>query len=137
MSGMYGNPTFDCGGAQLHAVCRQLATVVTIDGTIDDTNIERVTAFTRRFVLAEKPFVLDLTGVSSCTGQVVSLLYDVDECCFHADVEWSVVASDAVQHVLHGVRFPVAESVPDALHYFAESIDQRRRLLPLLTKKTA
>ncbi len=136
---MYGNPTFDCAGAQIHAVCRQLATVVTVDGTIDDTNIERVSALARRFVLTEKPFVLDLTGVTSPSAQCVSLLYDIDESCFHADVEWSVVGSEPVLRVLRasGADFPICESVPDALHHFAESIDQRRRLLPLLTKKTA
>ena len=53
---MYGNPAFDCAGAQLHAVCRQLATVVTVEGVIDDTNVERVTALALRFVLAEKAF---------------------------------------------------------------------------------
>lgn len=136
---MYGNPTFDCAGAQIHAVCRQLATVVTIAGTVDDTNLERVTALARRFVLAEKPFVLDLSGVTSPSAQCVSLLYDIDESCFNAGVEWSVVASEPVQRVLRasGAGFPVTESVPDALHHFADNIDQRRRLLPLLTKKTA
>lgn len=136
---MYGNPTFDCAGAQIHAVCRQLATVVTVEGTIDATNIERVTALARRFVLAEKPFVLDLSSVTSPSSQCVSLLYDIDESCYHADVEWSVVASEPVLRTLRasGVGFPVSESVPDALHHFADSIDQRRRLLPLLTKKTA
>lgn len=136
---MYGNPTFDCAGAQIHAVCRQLATVVTVEGSIDDANIERVTALARRFVLAEKPFVLDLSGVTSPSPQCVSLLYDIDESCYHADVEWSVVASEPVLRVLRasGASFPVTESVPDALHHFADSIDQRRRLLPLLTKKTA
>ncbi|KUI00451.1 anti-anti-sigma factor [Mycolicibacterium acapulense] len=136
---MYGNPTFDCAGAQLHAVCRQLATVVTVDGIIDDQNIERITAFARRFVLAEKPFILDLSEVSSCAEQLISLLYDIDECCYHAEVDWAVVASDEVQRVLHasGVSVPVAVSVPDALHHFAENIEKRRRLLPLLTQKTA
>lgn len=136
---MYGNPTFDCAGAQIHAVCRQLATVVTVDGSIDDTNIDRVSALARRFVLAEKSFVLDLSGVTSAAGQLISMLYDVDESCYHAGVEWSVIASDAVHRVLRasGVGFPVAGSVPEALSQFAESIDQRRRLLPLLTKKTA
>ena len=133
---MYGNPTFDCAGAQIHAVCRQLATVVTVDGVVDDTNIDRVTALARRFVLAEKPFVLDLSGVTSPSAQCLSLLYDIDESCFHADVEWSVVASSAMLRVLRGsgVDFPVSESVPDALHHFADTIEQRRRLLPLLTK---
>ncbi len=80
---MYGNPAFDCAGAQLHAVCRQLATVVTVDGVIDDTNIERVTALALRFVLAEKAFVLDLSGVNSFSAHSVSLLSAVDESCFH------------------------------------------------------
>ncbi|ULE34421.1 STAS domain-containing protein [Mycobacterium sp. IDR2000157661] len=136
---MYGNPTFDCGGAQIHAVCRQLATVVTVDGVVDDTNIDPVTALARRFVLTEKPFVLDLSGVTSLPAQCVSLLYDIDESCYHADVEWSVVASEPALRVLRtsGVDFPICESVPDALHHFAETIEQRRRLLPLLTKKSA
>jgi anti-anti-sigma regulatory factor len=136
---MYGNPTFDCAGAQIHAVCRQLATVVTVAGIVDDTNIDRVTALARRFVLAEKPFVLDLSAVTSPSAQCVSLLHDIDESCFVAGVEWSVVTSEDVLRVLRaaGASFPVTESVPDALHHFADSIDQRRRLLPLLTKKTA
>ena len=33
-----------------------------------------------------------------------------------------------------GAELPVADSVPDALHHFADSIDERRRLLPLLNK---
>jgi anti-anti-sigma regulatory factor len=136
---MYGNPAFDCAGAQLHAVCRQLATVVTVQGVVDDTNIERVTALALRFVIAEKPFVLDLSGVSSFSGHALSLLSAVDERCFHSGVEWSLTASAAVMRVVtaSGLSFPVAESIPDALHRFASSIDERRRLLPLLTKKTA
>jgi anti-anti-sigma regulatory factor len=136
---MYGNPAFDCAGAQIHAVCRQLATVVTVQGVIDDTNIERVTALALRFVIAEKPFVLDLSGVTSFPGHALSLLSAVDESCFHSDVEWSLVASAPVVRTMHaaGLSFPVAESIPDALRHFADSIDERRRLLPLLTKKSA
>jgi anti-anti-sigma regulatory factor len=136
---MYGNPAFDCAGAQLHGVCRQLATVVTVDGVVDDTNVERVTALALRFVIAEKPFVLDLSGVSSFSAHSVSLLYAVDESCFNNGVEWSLTASEPVLQTVRasGAAFPVAETVPDALHRFADSIDERRRLLPILTKKTA
>ena len=31
---MYGNPTFHCDGADIRAHCRQLATVVTVGGTV-------------------------------------------------------------------------------------------------------
>ncbi len=52
---MYGNPAFECGGAQVRTVCRQLATVVTVQGVVDDSNIEKVTALALRFIIAEKP----------------------------------------------------------------------------------
>jgi anti-anti-sigma regulatory factor len=134
---MYGNPAFDCGGAQVRTVCRQLATVVTVQGVVDETNIERVTALALRFVIAEKPFVLDLSGVDSFTAHELSLLSAVDECCFRSDVEWSLIASGPVLHEACGLNFPVADSVPDALHHFADSIDERRHLFPLLTMQSA
>jgi anti-anti-sigma regulatory factor len=136
---MYGNPAFDCSGAQVHAVCRQLATVVTVDGVVDDTNIERVAALALRFVIAEKPFVLDLSSVTSFSAHSVSLLSVVDERCFHSGVEWTLITSVPVLRAVQasGLNFPVADSIPDALHHFADSIDERRRLLPLLTKKSA
>ena len=137
---MYGNPTFECAGAQIRGRCRQLATVVTVSGDINSVNIDRVTEYTRRFILTEKPFVLDLSDVNSFSPQSVSLLYTLDEGCFNAGVEWSLIANQAVLEALRiGDRatFPMATSVPEALHQFAETIDQRRRLLPLLTKKSA
>lgn len=136
---MYGNPAFDCAGAQLHAVCRQLATVVTVDGVIDDTNVERVTALALRFVIAEKPFVLDLSGVNSFSAHSVSLLSAVDEKAFNGDVEWSLIASESVARAVRefGTTFPTFDAVPDALHHFADTIDERRRLIPVLTKKSA
>lgn len=137
---MYGNPTFDCAGAQIRGFCRQLATVVTINGDVDSVNIDRVTEYTRRFILTEKSFVLDLSGVNSFSSQCVSLLYTLDEGSFHAGVEWCLIASQPVIDALHAgdrASFPMANSVPDALHHFADRIEERRRLLPLLTKKTA
>jgi anti-anti-sigma regulatory factor len=136
---MYGNPAFDCAGARLHAVCRQLATVVTVEGVIDDTNIDRVTALALRFVIAEKPFVLDLSGINSFSAHSVSLLTAVDEKSYHCGVEWSLIASTPVLRILNtrGASFPTAETVAEALQHFADNIEERRRLLPILTKKTA
>jgi anti-anti-sigma factor len=138
---MYGNPAFDCAGAQVRACCRQLATVVTVTGDVDGTNVDRVSEYARRFILMEKPFILDLSGVNSFSPQCVSLLYGVDEDCFHTGMEWSLIANEPVLRALRlcgdGATFPTAASVPDALHHFADGIEERRRLLPLLTKKTA
>jgi hypothetical protein len=77
--------------------------------------------------------------VSSFSAHSVSLLSALDERCYHNDVEWSLVATAPVLRAVQasGATFPIAETVPDALHHFADSIDERRRLLPLLTKKTA
>ena len=134
----YGNPTFDCDGAQIRAQCRHLATVVTISGEIGDTNIDSVRQYIRRFILAEKPVVLDLSSVDSFSAQSVSLLYTVDEDCRTAGVEWSLIASQPVLRVLRVLEdndnFPTVGSVPEALQHFADVINARRRLLPLLSK---
>ncbi|HEX3286148.1 MAG TPA: STAS domain-containing protein [Mycobacterium sp.] len=135
---MYGNPAFDCDGAQMRALCRQLATVVTVNGDVNDANLDRIGAYAKRFILMEKPFVLDMTGVNSFSPECFSLLYTLDEACDRAGVEWSVIASQQVMRTLRlsGERetFPTMESVAEALHHFADSIGERRRLLPLLTK---
>ena len=135
---MYGNQAVDCNGAQMRALCRQLATVVTVTGDIEECNLDRIGAYTRRFVLTEKPFVLDLTGVNSFSPECISLLHAIDENCELADVEWAVVASQPVIRTLRlfgeGETFPIVGSVAEALHEFATSMGERRRLLPLLTK---
>jgi anti-anti-sigma factor len=133
---MYGNPAFDCDGTQIRAHCRQLATVVTITGDIDGTNVDRVGQYVRRFILAEKPIILDLSGVNSFSSESISLLYTVDDRSRAAGVQWSLVASRLVGAALrHDLdEFPVAGSVPEALNQFADEMLKRRRLLPLLTK---
>lgn len=135
---MYGNQAVDCDGAQMRAVCRQLATVVTVTGDITELNVDLISAYSRRFVLSEKPYVLDLSGVTSFSPECISLLYTVDDDCDHVGVEWSVVASQPVHRTLRlfgeGDTFPVVGSVAEALHHFADRIGERRRLLPILTK---
>jgi anti-anti-sigma factor len=137
----YGNPTFDCGGAQIRAQCRHLATVVTISGAIDAMNIDRVSEYSRRFILAENPFVLDLSGVTSFTGHGIPYLYRLDEDCRTVGVEWALVASHAVVQLLRigndEAMFPAAGSVREALHHFADVIFTRRRLLLAQLTKTA
>src|ERR1700704_6868060 len=93
---MYANTPFDCDGAQIRACSRQLATVVTVTGDLDDANLDRVSQYTKRFVLREKPVVLDLGGVSSATPQIISLLCELDDACSAAGVDRSVIASQPV-----------------------------------------
>jgi anti-anti-sigma regulatory factor len=136
----YGNPAFDCNGAQVHAHCRQLATVVSISGAIGEHNVERVTEFARRFVLGDKPFILDLSEVHSLHGDSGSIHDAVDERCRAAGVEWALVASGEVVEAL-GVTeheaVTITTSLPVALHHFADEIGARRRLLLPIFGKTA
>jgi anti-anti-sigma regulatory factor len=135
---MYGNPAFDCNGAQIRACSRQLATVVTVTGDLNDTNLDQVSQHAKCFVLREKPVVLDLSAVSSATPHIVSLLCEVDDACSAAGVEWSLIASQPVSRAVRTfderVELPTVASVADALHHFSDAILERRRLLPLLTK---
>jgi anti-anti-sigma regulatory factor len=134
----YGNPALDCERAQMSALCRQLATIVSVGGEVDDSNIGPLTQYAARYVLCEKPFVLDLSGVESFADRAMALLYAIDDACYDAGVEWAVVASPAVIRMMSNygdpADFHTVDSVPEALHHFADSTAARRRLLPILTK---
>ncbi|OHU00724.1 STAS domain-containing protein [Mycobacterium syngnathidarum] len=132
----YGNSAVICEGASMRAVCRQLATVVTVKGDIDSNNIDQIASYVNRFILAEKPLTLDLSSVNSFAPQAISLFYDIDEKCGELGVDWSVVASQPVVTEIRRqeVGVPLSSSVPEALHHFAEGNTARRRLLPLLIK---
>jgi anti-anti-sigma factor len=131
----------DCAGAQLRAQCRHLATVVTISGAVDLKNIDQVSEYSRRFILPDKAFVLDLRGVDYFASEGVTFLQRIDEDCRAAGMEWALVASPVVNRVLRIVdeeaSFPGAASVHEALHNFADTISARRTLLLPLLKKTA
>jgi anti-anti-sigma factor len=135
----YANLPFDCSGARVRAQCRHLAMVVTISGAIDAMNVDRVSDYCNRFILPDKPLILDLSGVDCLAAQGIRFLYRIDDECRTAGLEWALIASQAVTRVLRITNeqggFPVAGSVHEALHYFADATSARRRLLlPLLTK---
>ena len=134
----YGNPSVECNGAELHKQCRQLATILTITGAIDEVNVALVAKQARGCIIAEKSFILDLSGVTSFAAQAIILLDAIDEACYAAGDEWSLVVSPQVSRTLRlcGVDdvFPTTPSVPDALHHFSDVAGERRRILPILTK---
>ncbi|WP_018602546.1 STAS domain-containing protein [Mycobacterium sp. 155] len=130
----YVSQALVCDGASMRSQCRQLATVVTIKGDVNTSNIDTITAYVCRFTLPEKPLVVDMSGVNGFAPQSISLFYEIDERCGALGVDWAVVASDAVIRELDNIGVPVAASVAEGLHHFAEGNQARRRLLPLLTK---
>jgi anti-anti-sigma factor len=137
----YGNSVFECNGAEVRAHCRHLATVVTIRGEIDAVNVGPVSDYTRQFVLAKGPLVIDLSGVDSFAACGISLLHTLDEDCRAAGVEWMLVASHAVIERLRNCDgqavFPFTRSAHEALSNLADVIVRRRQLLLPLIGKTA
>jgi anti-anti-sigma factor len=136
-----GNGTVDCGGAEVRAHCRHLATVVTIRGEVDAVNVDRVSNCLRRFIVGESPVVLDISDMSTVAGAGFALLYTFDEDCRRSGVEWTLVADPAVIDQL-GDRdgdsvFPIAGSVPEAFGDLADAVVYRRRLALPLIRKTA
>jgi anti-anti-sigma factor len=131
-----GNCTFDCGGAQIRAHCRSLATVVTIRGEIDAVNADRASKYIRRFILGQNPVVLDMSGVTHFAPTGISLLQMLDEDCGAAGVQWTLVASPAIIELL-GDDWDVTRSLHEALHNLADAIVNRRQLVLPLIKKTA
>ena len=134
----YGNPALECGGAKLRGQCRQLATVLTITGSLDATNIDLVLAQAKKYVVPEKPVILDLSGITSFAPEAISLLDFVDEGCDAIGVQWLLVAGPHVSRTLRlcGVdeSFPALDSIAEALQYISEAVCVRRRLLPILRK---
>jgi anti-anti-sigma factor len=134
----YGNPALDCGGAQLRRQCRQLATVLTVTGTLDITNVDLVMAHARKYAIPEKPVILDLSGVTSFDAQAIALLDAVDEACCAINEQWMLIASPQVVRTLRlcGVEdaFPTLGSVAEALQNVSDVVCERRRLLPILQK---
>ena len=131
-----GNCTFDCGGAQIRAHCRHLATVVTIRGEIDAVNVDWVSKYIRRFIVGTNPVVIDMSDLHQFAVAGISLLYVIDEDCRTAGVEWTLVASPAVIELLNDV-FPIAGSVHAALRNLADAIVSRRQLVLPLIRTTA
>ena len=131
----------ECGGAHIRAHFRHSAMVVTIHGRLDAGNLDQVRACIRRFVLADNHLVLDLSDVNSSDAEQVSLVSMFAEVCLAADVEWALVASDAVAAALRerGDEAPyrIAQSVNEALSHFADVAATRRQLLLPLFKKPA
>jgi hypothetical protein len=133
----YGNPAVECAGAQVRSQCRQLATVVSVTGEVNAKNVDQLIRQVTRSIITEKPYILDLSGVTAFAPIAVSLLTAVEEACRRSADEWMLIPGAAVSDVLRsGIRthFPTAASVPDAMQCFSTAMTERRRLLPLLAK---
>ena len=133
----YGNPAADYDDAHVRGWFRHGATVVSVSGGIDASNVERVSEYAKRFILADKPFVLDLSAVETFAPQAFRLLSAIDEQSLAEGVEWAMVPGDAVSRQLRArsdeALLPLVGSVAEAEREFDGALMRRRRmLLPLL-----
>jgi ABC-type transporter Mla MlaB component len=131
------NPVVRCGGAEIRACSRHLATVVTVRGDVTADNLGQVQARIKRFLLCDTPYILDLSELTSIAAEGSALLAAVDDACAATNVEWALVIGWAARALfdreIRDRMLPVAESVAEALHDFADARATRRDLLlPLL-----
>ncbi len=135
----YGNPAADFQGAHVRARHRHGSIVVAVSGRIDGRNLAHVKDYVSRFILAETPFVLDLSAVTAFTSTATGLFDAIDTRCAAAGVDWAVIPGEVVAARLRGrggaAELPVIGSVAEAEHQFDDAVLKRRRmLLPLLRK---
>jgi anti-anti-sigma factor len=124
----------ECGGADIRAQLRHLATVLTISGDIDARNIDDISAYVARLVPVGNALLLDLSEVRFSAAQSISVLVAVGDACGNAALPWALVPSHAVDRVLriseHDDILPVVSSVSDGMRYFAE-LARVRQQVPL------
>lgn len=131
------NPVVSCGAAEVRACSRHLATVVSVRGRVTAENVAAVIEQTKRFLLCDTSFIIDLRELKSIVPEGSGLLAAVDDACAIANIEWALVSGPAADGLfdteIRNRMLPVVESVADALHDFAEArMTRRDLLLPLL-----
>jgi anti-anti-sigma factor len=134
----YGNPALECGDAQVRRQCRQLATVLTVTGSIDASNADILIAQATKCVIPEKPVIVDLSGISTFDASGIAVLDAIDAASRALNEQFLLVANASVIRTLKlcGAEdaFEIAASVPDAIQTVSDVAGERRRLLPILRK---
>jgi anti-anti-sigma factor len=124
-----GDSTIECHGARLRVYARSTATVVTLDGEIDASNAEWVSANIRGLVALGDALVLDMSGVEFLSLHGLRAVFALDADCSQAGVTWMLVASDPVRRMVRiGDRdcaLPQVGSVVSALQRLGESKSTR------------
>ncbi|OBF53272.1 sulfate transporter [Mycobacterium sp. 852002-50816_SCH5313054-b] len=128
----------DCAGAQVHVHARSLATVLRIDGDIDESNAELVAQVVRRFARLKAPLVLDVSQLDFLGSAGLRVLLLLDEEHRAAQLHNNVVSGAALRRLTRVVTdhgLPVVDSVPEALQRTHDFIHARRRLLMGLARQ--
>jgi anti-anti-sigma factor len=95
------NSIIHCNGALMRAHCRDQATIVTITGEIDATNVDRFSDYIHRFIEGATGLILDLGGVDFLCARGISVLVTLDDDCRITGTRWAIMASSHLRRLLH------------------------------------
>jgi hypothetical protein len=120
----------ECGGAWLRAQIRNTATVITVTGRVDTTNLELLLGHLRRFAKLETPVIIDVNRAEIDDSEAIErLLSTFGAECRRRATDWALVAPSAVrlsladeEHVVH------RRSVVEAWQQFVMLIEARRNM---------
>jgi anti-anti-sigma regulatory factor len=129
-----GTSSNDRQALQMRALCRHQATILTIAGDLDSSNVERFGEYAQRLLLVGGALIVDLSGVTSVDAQAIPALLAIDDACCASDIGWVLVPGRAVNELLVNAGcdhlFPMTSTANAAMRHFTGLIQERNRLIP-------
>jgi len=136
VSATSGDPEDNAEDIGLRIEHRRGATVVTVSGELDASNIHHLSDCTHRFASGDRPFVLDLSELDFLAAQGMRVLFGLDEECEQTRVKWALVPGRPVARLLRicdrDGRLPTVLSIDQALQGFSGHGHGRQQLLQLV-----
>ena len=125
-----------CRDAWVSAQSRSVATVITVGGCLDETELEPIAAHVCRFTRLGSPLVLDVTDVtivaddeSGGSGALGALVAAFHGACSDGGVDWVLVGAGAIGWRPQPRDSVVcAGSVAEAMAHVVRTIHDRRHL---------
>jgi anti-anti-sigma factor len=113
------------------------ATVVSVTGELDASNMHRLTDYARSCLTRGGSLVLDLSQLDFLGAQGIQSLFAIADECERSGIGWALVPSHPVSRLLRicdkQARLPSVKSIDQALELVSASA-RMRGLLQLVTK---
>ena len=130
-----GNRQLNVADISMQIEIRRGATVVTVSGELDASNIAHLEDHARQFAMGDRPFVLDLSQLDRLAAQGIRVLFRLDELCQQTGVKWAILPGRPVTRLLRicdrDERLPIVYSIAQALQGFSTR-GPARQLLQLV-----
>jgi anti-anti-sigma factor len=113
------------------------ATVLSVTGELDASNIDHLTDCARPYVASGRSLILDLTKLDFLGAQGIRSLFAIADECRRGGIKWALVPSHSVSRLLRvcdtQARLPSATSINQALERVSAPA-RTGELLQLVTK---